>query len=283
MLERSIPWASTYGNHDEQYNLSREALYLEENKYDLSLTRHSPSGVPGITNYFIPVFAEHYVTVNPAFILWFFDSRGGRSFQNQEQPPAIPDWVASATVEWFKSTQSQIYRQWGYMPPSLAFVHIPPTAFLKAQQDLGRKDYRGRPIPGNRKSRHFPGLNEDVPLAHQGDGKQDLSFMQALLDTPGLHSIYSGHDHGDSWCANWPNTTSFGKVSRPHLCFCKHTGYGGYGTWNRGSRIVEITFEALTGKLEVATWVRMEDGDTVQLVSLNETYGSDVYATGNGE
>jgi hypothetical protein len=50
------------------------------------------------------------------------------------------------------------------------------------------------------------------------------------VSTPGLQSVYSGHDHGDAWCANWPNVAGIvNNGSTPHVCFCKHTGYGGYG------------------------------------------------------
>lgn len=110
--------------------------------------------------------------------------------------------------------------------------------------------------------------------------------MQALVDTPGLHSVYSGHDHGDAWCANWPVVEGVNSgVSKPHLCFCKHTGYGGYGNWNRGARVLNLKFGNDVGKgaMDVETWVRMEGGSIVQRVGLNETYGMDVYSTVDGE
>lgn len=69
-------------------------------------------------------------------------------------------------------------------------------------------------------------------------------------------------------------------MSAPHVCFCKHTGYGGYGNWNRGSRILKLTSD---DGVEVETWVRMENGEIVQRVSLNETYGSDIYPLDDGE
>ena len=114
--------------------------------------------------------------------------------------------------------------------------------------------------------------------------------MKALLDTPGLHSIYSGHDHGDSWCGRWPNSTLpgygvGGGKGRPFLCFCKHSGYGGYGVWKRGVRVVMLAFgkEEEEGGMGVDTWVRMQDGGLVTAVSLNETYGVDEYSTADGE
>ena len=135
-------------------------------------------------------------------------------------------------------------------------------------------------------SAYYPGLNADVPLAQQGysnTGSESIPFMQALLNTPGLHSIYSGHDHGDSWCGRWPNTTLPGYgVSRPFLCFCKHSGYGGYGVWNRGVRQVRMAFDE-SGEMEVETWVRMQGGGIVTEVNLNATYGEDVYSTADGQ
>lgn len=102
------------------------STFQEENKYDRSCTQHSPPEVPGITNYFLPVFTRHSADT-PIFILWFFDSRGGQSFQDQQTPTAILDWVSRVTVNWFRSSQSQMIKQWEYLPPSMVFVHIPPS------------------------------------------------------------------------------------------------------------------------------------------------------------
>jgi hypothetical protein len=155
-------------------------------------------------------------------------------------------------------------------------VHIPPTSFLDVQNIVF-------PSAGQ-ESANFPGLNDDVPLAAEGDGWQDVPFMQALVDTPGLHSVYSGHDHGDAWCANWPESANVTTgVSKPHVCFCKHTGYGGYGKWNRGARNLRLSFGRKGGEMDVQTWVRMENGEVVQRVDLNATYGADIYSTADGE
>jgi hypothetical protein len=35
--------------------------------------------------------------------------------------------------------------------------------------------------------------------------------------------------------------------------------------------------------MEAESWVRLEEGDVVQRVSLNETYGVDVYPRDDGE
>jgi hypothetical protein len=275
LVEHSVSWASTYGNHDSQFNLSREALFQEENKYSLSYTQHSPPGIPGITNYYLPLYAQSKDCDGaPIALLWFFDSQGGAPFQGAEE--SIPNWVTPSIATWLTTTQASLKKKYNKYLPSLAFVHIPPTAFLTVQNNL---------LPTyaveSAHLAHFPGLNDDVPLAAEGDGWQDVDFMQALVDTPLLHSVYSGHDHGDAWCGNWPQGTNDTKgVSTPHVCFCKHTGYGGYGNWNRGSRVLKLSFG---DEMEVGTWVRMENGEVVQRVGLNATYGTDVYPLEDGE
>lgn len=127
-------------------------------------------------------------------------------------------------------------------------------------------------------------MNKDIPVAEQGKGSESQPFMQALLDTPNLHSVYSGHDHGNSWCGRWPNETLPGETaSRPFICFCKHSGFGGYGSWNRGARIVQLHLDYFNpGQIKVDTWVRMQDGSIVTRVNLNETYGRDIYPTNDG-
>jgi hypothetical protein len=214
--------------------------------------------------------------------------------------------------------------------PSLAFVHIPPKPFAAAQDALGRHSLLGGAAT------HFPGLNANAPAVVQsGDGThaEDGAFTTALriMGAQGLHSVYSGHDHGDAWCTTWdgrspggesageaassesdeatpvsgeppassssavPFTKSTPPKSRgpfaksahsqgPHLCFCKHTGYGGYGDWRRGARIVRVTLpEHDGGEMAVESWVRMEGGRVVTRVGLNATYGLDVYPAETGE
>ncbi|ELQ37805.1 hypothetical protein OOU_Y34scaffold00576g17 [Pyricularia oryzae Y34] len=252
MVDSNLPWASTYGNHDSQFNLSRDQI------------------------------------------------RGGAEYQqrNEQNPEAnIDDWVLAATADWFRETSKDLRARFGQLP-SLAFVHIPPHVFRSVAE-------------GGLDAALLPGLNADErPLHIQGEGHNDDAFVKALMDERGLHSVHSSHDHGSSWCAPWPDKER-GNLRRnegeedghdddraprkqPILCFSKRTGYGGYGNWNRGVRILEMrlpqlatagndTETKLDPGLQVDTWVRMETGKIVTHVSLNETYGKDHYPTANGE
>ena len=291
LVEGNYRWASTYGNHDSKFNLSREALFAEESKYTNALTQHGPAGTDGITNYLLAIYPPPTIKPKPPWkyfpngppdpiaLLWFFDSRGGAEYQhNPPNADNIENYVTSGTVQWFRKTSKALKNQYGTLP-SLAFVHIPILPFLDLQS---RK--KGPHVHGP----EYPGLNADAPLAQQGysdTGREAIPFMQALLETEGLHSVYSGHDHGDSWCGRWPEETlrGVGRLGkeRPHLCFCKHSGYGGYGRWKRGVRQVRLEVDE-QGGLKVDTWVRMKGGAVITAVSLNETYGEDRYSSKDG-
>lgn len=190
-----------------------------------------------------------------------------------------PNWVGDSVVSWFNTTRANLTATYGKSIPSLAFVHIPVDAFL-AFQDAG--------VDASKE----PGINEDVPLAQQGvesgEGSsatvftyadQDVPFMRALLDTEGLIAAFSGHDHGNDWCFKWDTQLEGMTLTGNglNLCFSRHTGYGGYGSWTRGSRQVKISLDTIGNSTE--TWTRFEDGSVAGRVTLNSTFGSDDYPT----
>ncbi|KAH9909586.1 Metallo-dependent phosphatase [Xylariomycetidae sp. FL2044] len=311
LVDRGLTWASTYGNHDYDFNISGGAIMAREHRWPNSRTRQMVSHPDaGASNYYLPVYAndcDEEAGCDPELVLWFFDSRGG--FRHQERNATTgamvgqPNWVDPHVVAWFERTSRQLARAHHHRTrpaiiPALAFVHIPTFASLAHQRRSGVDAHRE------------PGINDDDPLAPQSggwcpDGRddgtcvyggQDAPFMRALADTPGLMAVFSGHDHGDSWCYRWdrrlPDVMSFGPTAPApapapapppplqrrgiDLCFGQHSGYGGYGNWERGSRQVRVTRAGLA-RSDVDSWVRLESGSVVGSVSLNATYGLDRY------
>ncbi|KAK0273455.1 hypothetical protein LTR35_012205 [Friedmanniomyces endolithicus] len=290
LLARGLTWASTYGNHDSQYNLSRHAILAREHRWPRHARTqqmvHGPDA--GVSNYYLPVYPSSGDTDELCLLLWFFDSRGGFHFQQRNASSGAhigqPDWVDQSVVSWFETTNAALLSKHNRSSiPSLAFVHIPTNASQAAQMSLAGIDPRRQ-----------PGINDDAPnLAQQAQdwcedgsngpecvyGGQDVPFMRALASTKGLMAVFSGHDHGDTWCCKWDGVLPGMEVEGDgvNLCFGQHSGYGGYGNWVRGSRQVLVK-EGKLRKGEVETWIRLESGDVVGRVGLNATYGADVYA-----
>ncbi|KAI0123441.1 Metallo-dependent phosphatase-like protein [Xylariales sp. AK1849] len=285
LVQRGLPWASTYGNHDHDYNISGATILAREHLWPNARTRQMVSDPDaGVSNYYLPVYDPDCSDIScaPELLLWFFDSRGGWNYQQKNESGGKigqPDWVDISVVHWFNETNSDLVLKHKKIIPSLAFVHIPTNASL-ALQEAG--------VDPN----HEPGINDDIPLAQQAQGwcadgrnvdtcaygGQDIPFMKAITSTPGLMAVLSGHDHGDTWCYKWNGLLPGMDVQGNglNICFGQHSGYGGYGDWERGSRQLLIT-KAKLKDLEIDTWIRLESGNVVGNVSLNATYGQDSY------
>ena len=111
LVQGGYSWASTYGNHDSKYNLSREALYAKEKKYANAYTQHGPAGTDGVTNYVLPVFPPDTTASNqkPVALLWFFDSRGGSEYQSlPANVDNIDNYVSNGTVSWYRAAQADM-------------------------------------------------------------------------------------------------------------------------------------------------------------------------------
>ncbi|KAL5601602.1 hypothetical protein FOBRF1_009135 [Fusarium oxysporum] len=195
IVDRNLTWASTYGNHDHNYNVSGDSILEREQRWPNSRTESMISTAnAGVTNYYLPVYASNCTTsedCTPELLLWFFDSRGGFHYQGNAQP----NWVDSSVVTWFNETNAALLKEYARSIPSLAFVHIPVHATYVIQREEGINEH------------YHPGINEEN-VVQQGDGwcsegeggncdyeGQDVAFMRALVSIPGIIGLFYGHDH----------------------------------------------------------------------------------------
>lgn len=88
LVDRNLYWACTYGNHDSQFNLSRQEIFTREKRYPNSLTQSMVPSIgydSGVSNYYLPIYSADKSDKTPKVLLWFFDSRGGNEFQNTDK------------------------------------------------------------------------------------------------------------------------------------------------------------------------------------------------------
>ncbi|KII84523.1 hypothetical protein PLICRDRAFT_351516 [Plicaturopsis crispa FD-325 SS-3] len=262
LVEAKIPFSSTHGNHDNEPNITHlEEIRREQRDAPLSYTRTAPPGIGGEEGpgtYWVPVYNK--VSDNsPAFVLWFFDSRGGWSPGKNSTP--VPDWVDSTVAGWIETETAAMNTAWGPAEDrgALAFVHIPPHAIQAVQATLN--------------STENPGLNADELGSGSSQATEDPStlgndqpFWDALnANIVNLHAVISGHDHGNEWCAREPTKDVI-------FCFDKHSGYGGYSSAGWGHGVRNIVFSSPKPSDGLETWIRLEDGETRARVVLNSQY-----------
>lgn len=182
---------------------------------------------PSVTNYVIPL--ESYDgSKRVVALLYFLDSGGG----------SYPEVISNAQVEWFKTKSNTLNPDLSI--PELIFWHIPSKAYKKVAPRL----WITRPCVGS--------INKERVAAQEAEN----GMMRVLEKRSSVKAVFVGHNHGLDWCCPYKD--------KLWLCFARHTGYGGYGNWPRGSRILEIT----ELPFRIKSWIRMEDGTVHSEVNL---------------
>lgn len=136
LVKGSYQWASTYGNHDSDVNLTRSDLFAREQRYTLSHTQRGPKNLAGITNYILPIYEQTGKKVKA--IMYFLDSLGGKNPDGSQQN----NWIDANTTQWFKDTHANALKQWGTVP-GLLFVHIPTHEYHAIQNKINNTYYPG--------------------------------------------------------------------------------------------------------------------------------------------
>ncbi|CAO2829061.1 unnamed protein product [Amaranthus hypochondriacus] len=253
--DRGIPWAGVFGNHDDAHFVWPEEWFekdgipsrhclpssnsfmgdgtcsfsgttrveLMKNQIEndtLSFSQQGPKNLwPSVSNYVLQISSSQDSEMPVAFI-YFLDSGGG----------SYPEVISSAQAEWLKNISKEINPH--HRIPEIFFWHIPNKAYKKVAPWLYLIP---KPCVGS--------INKDSISAQEAE----LGIMKVLEDRPSAQVVIVGHDHGNDWCCPY---------KKMWLCYARHTGYGGYGNWPRGARILEIVDRPFALK----SWIRMEDG-----------------------
>jgi len=198
-----------------------------------------------VSNYFLPILPsltqqplDSTTTEIPRTILYFLDTGGG----------SYPEILYADQVEFYVNLSTSLATQYGRRICALGFLHIPDWSFTRVQ-------------PSDRHSGCF-GMSDDGVTPTD----VDTGLVPAILKRGDIRAIFVGHDHGNDWCCPYPPNQPSNRV---FLCYGRHSGYGGYGDWARGARVIHIT-AADVGEFTLRSWVRMEDGSVVDSGPLDE-------------
>lgn len=253
---RGIPWATIFGNHDdapfewpsewfsasgipqvccppENFSISGEKecsfggtkrielMKMEIEKNSLSYSLSGPWELwPSVSNYVLQVSSSEDPNL-PIVFLYFLDSGGG----------SYPEVISNAQAKWFLEKSQMINPD--ARIPEVIFWHIPSKAYKKvAPMHIFEIQ---KPCVGS--------INKERVAPQEAE----WGTMDILEHRPSVKAVFVGHNHGLDWCCPYKSFW---------LCFARHTGYGGYGNWPRGARILEMTERPFSLK----SWIRMEDG-----------------------
>ncbi|KAF5592432.1 DCR2 Dosage-dependent positive regulator [Fusarium subglutinans] len=235
LIERRIPYAAIFGNHDDEQTMSREAqmAIMETLPYSLSIA--GPADIEGVGNYYIEVLARGK-TDHSALTIYLLDTH---AYSPDERNFPGYDWVKPNQIEWFKKTAAGLkknHNEFTGRHMDIAFIHIPLTEY--ANPEL--------PRVGDWKE------GVTAPIYNSG-------FRDALVEQ-GVLMVSAGHDHCNDYCSLSLMGEGEAKVPAMWMCYAGGSGFGGYAGYGGYHRRVRL-FEVDINEARIKTWKRLEYGD----------------------
>jgi hypothetical protein len=224
VVERGLPWAAVFGNHDDEGTLSRAGLMAVQQALPGCLSQPGPEALSGMGNYVLPVLGHD--DPRPVAHLYFIDS-------NSYAETAIGGygWIRRDQITWYLETAQELQTEHGSSLPALLFLHIPLPEYNDIWDGHTCYGHKLEPICS--------------PLINTG-------FFAALHEAGDVMGVFAGHDHINDF---------IGELHGIRLAYGRATGYNTYGdpSMARGARVLRLH----GGRRDFDTWLRLEGGEIV--------------------
>ncbi len=232
VIERGIPFAVTWGNHDDEQDMTRAELsaYIKDMKGNL--TSHT-EGISGQTNYTLSVKSSD--GRRDAAVLYIFDSH---SYSKIERVKGY-DWIKHDQVAWYIEQGKAFTAKNGGSPlPALAFMHIP----LPEMRDMTQNQ-----------NIYMVGTRKEMVCAPE----INTGLASAMLSAGDVMGVFVGHDHVNDYVVDWYGILmGYGRFTGGK------TVYHDIPQGN-GARVIELT----EGSRDIHTWIRIKDGKVINEVN----------------
>lgn len=234
MEKHKIPWAVTFGNHDQEHfeatNVDKHAVLEMYMSYPHNLNGGYARELYGAgTKYILIWNAEG---TKPVYCIWLIDSND--YFTDGKNRPY--DWIHADQIQWYTRNSIALEKQYGGKIPGLMFFHIPLPEFHEMINSVG--------IIGVRHENECPS-----PV--------NSGMFSALLDRGDVRGVYCGHDHVNNYVGRWRGI---------ELGYDGVIGYNAYPRLDpndpghlhiRGGRVFEISDQQPASH---RTWMRFKSG-----------------------
>lgn len=237
MESRKIPWAVTFGNHDEdsaqRTGMTEDRMLAFLQSYEFNLNADSVPGLTGTSN--TQLLVQSSRSKDPVFGLWLIDTgRYAPDAINGQDFAGYPDWdwVRMDQVTWYRNLSIATEQKYGKKVPSLMWGHIALHehrnmwfASIDSRTDADHKRAVAKhKIVGER--------NED-----ECPGPFNSGLFNAFLERGDVRGYFVGHDHVNTYVGDYYGV---------QLGYAPGTGFGAYGLSGaernrlRGARVFEL-------------------------------------------
>lgn len=232
---RHIPFAYTFGNHDDESDMTRQEIFEALKKFEYNITT-TTKGISGITNYIIEL--KGHESSNNEALIYIIDSHAYSSLQDRGITGY--DWIKQDQVAWYlKESKQYTELNKGKPLPALAFFHIPIREYNIVANDESYK------LSGHRLEKPC------VPIINTGLGA-------AMLISGDVMATSVGHDHVNDYVSDYYGLKLiYGRSTGGKLTYGNIPG-------GQGARVFELT----EGLHSFNTWIVLKDGTIISELTL---------------
>lgn len=200
-----IPWAVTFGNHDNESDMGLR--WQQQTFYNAPNCLYTPGTVTGNANYSIMLTREG----TPAWVLYLLDTNGCHPVGNPWAPEEGihennvdynllegEECLRPDQIKWFIDTAETVNKNVGHIVPSLGFFHIAIHAFYTAFSE--KYGYSGE-VPFAPAS-YADGDWGEIHEKFKDTLDADDEFFHAALRL-GMRGMFVGHQHKNDASVLW--------------------------------------------------------------------------------
>jgi len=234
MESKRVPWAITFGNHDQEHlpktGVDKDAVLAIYSSYPHNINGGYQHGLTGGGNKTLMIWDS--AGREPVYCVWLIDSN--EYFQDGKNRSY--DWIHADQIDWYRQSSVEMEKRYGMKIPGLMFFHIPLPEFNEMVNTVK--------IIGSRQEPEAP------PPVNSG-------MFAAIVDRGDVRGVYCGHDHVNNYVGRWRGI---------ELGYDGSLGHGAYPRLDpddsangrvRGGRVFEIT---AGNPASHTTWMRFKDG-----------------------
>jgi len=221
-IDAKIPWAVTFGNHDDEYEMTRQEIIDLIKDMPYCLTINGPANIYGHGNYILRVKSSD--SPKTAALLYCFDSN---SYSPIESIKGY-GWIKFNQIEWYRKQSELLAGENRNIPyPALAFFHIPLPEY---KEIIGKAS--------------TVGIINETPCSPPINS----GLFSSMAEKGDVMGIFTGHDHDNNY---------IGCLNGICLAYGTKTGLDNYGALEKGARIIEL----YENERKFRTWIRSLDSN----------------------
>ncbi len=197
VVERGIPFALAFGNHDEECGISKEEQLKIYQSYPGCLAVDGED-LPGCGNYYLVV--ENPVQPESPVVLWFMDSGS-----YAEEGKGTYGYVTEEQNEWMLSAYEELRGKYT-SPVSYVFQHIPVPQVYNMIKEVPFGTSGAVTCYGPNFGKWYVLDDEYIWAGHMGEGPCSSEYDSGEFDAwkkMNVKAAFFGHDHLNDYCGTY--------------------------------------------------------------------------------